>query len=406
MPPTTGHTVNTDSTTPTEPTRPPEPAEPADLAGLSGLLDLARSQGPLFGSDEPSGAQIRQRLIDTLGVWTEPAPPEAQEVAAWTRDGVTGVELEWDTGVGPPARGRLLRPAGETGPLPGAVVLHCHGGVKYIGKEKVADGPDPAPPAIRRIWDDLYGGRAVADDLARRGYTVLAHDAFGWGSRRIPVTAMPARTRAVAELQLAQAEAHARRAGREVSETERYDAHAGPHEDAMAKLLGVLGTSWGGMVAREDLIAVDLLARRADVRDGGVAVLGLSGGGARAALLTALSDQVRAAAVLCMMAAFEEILDGFVHTHTWMMMNPGIGRVADWPGIAAAAAPRPLLVGYGERDALFPVAGMRAAHEHIAARYEQAGAASAYRGVFLDAPHAFVPELQARVWEFLDQTMR
>ncbi|UFU03583.1 acetylesterase [Ruania suaedae] len=382
-----------------------EARTPADLTGVPGLLDLARSRGPLFGSDAPTGAQIRQRLTASLGLWAHEQTPAARELATWTRDGVTGVELEWETGVGAPARGRLLRPAGESGPLPGVAVLHCHGGAKYYGREKVADGPDPTPEAVRRIREELYGGRAIADDLARRGYTVLAHDAFGWGSRRIPVSSMPARTRAVAGLQLARADREAQRQGRELDESDTYDAFAGPHEDAMAKLLGVLGTSWGGMVAREDLMAVDLLARRADVHDGGVAVVGLSGGGARTALLTALSDQVRAAAVLCMMAGFEEVLDGFVHGHTWMMMNPGIGRVADWPDIAAAAAPRPLLVGYGERDALFPLAGMRAAHARIAARYAQAGAPECYRGEFVDAPHELGPDLQARVWQFLDETM-
>jgi len=375
---------------------------PADLRSLDGLLDLARSAGPLFSSDAPGAEAVISRLRTTLGLLPRPDRVTPEVVQTWSAGGVEGTVLRWDVGVGAPSEGWLLRPAGESAPLPGVVALHCHGGVKYYGKEKVADGPEPTAPGALAARASLYDGVAYANELARRGYAVLVPDAFGWGSRRVPVADMPDRVRAAGDLAAAAREAET---GQALDTPTRYEAYSGPLEDAMAKLLGILGTSWPGAVAREDAIAVDLLASREDVLPGGVCVVGLSGGGARAALATALSENVRAAAVIAMMSTLAPMLDGYVHKHTWMMMSPGIGRVADWPEIAAARRPRPLLVGYAEQDQLFPPAGMREAHELISTRYSAAGAAEAYRGIFFDAPHSFPPALQQQTWQFFDEVL-
>ncbi|HUR05468.1 MAG TPA: hypothetical protein VM347_23200, partial [Nonomuraea sp.] len=90
-------------------------------------------------------------------------------------------------------------------------------------------------------------------------------------------------------------------------------------------------------------------------------------------------------------------LDGYVAGHTWMFFPPGLSRVCDWPALVAARAPEPLLVLYGERDQLFPLAGMRAAHEAIARRPPHGG----YEGVFFDAPHAFDVPMQEHAFTWL-----
>lgn len=162
----------------------------------------------------------------------------------------------------------------------------------------------------------------------------------------------------------------------------------------MAKILGLLGTSWGGVVVREDLLAIDVLTARSDVAAGGVSLLGMSGGGARAALSSALSDDVRAVGIMSMMSTFGAMMDGYVHEHTWMMLNPHIGRVGDWPDIAAARAPRPLFVGYAADDELFPSAGMRAADTCLRDGYRRVQAEHAYRAWWIDARHSFGAEMQ------------
>lgn len=377
----------------------PKRRSPVDLGAIGGLLPLLRTASPVLAPDDDAAA-VRGRLAQALN----PPPRGPVEIATggrWSADGVDGLELTWDVGFGAPTQAWLLRPSGEAGPLPGVVALHCHGGMKFLGKEKIADGPDGAHPDAVGFRAECYGGRAYANDLARRGYAVLVHDVFGWGSRRIAVEDMPWRSESVAALQLAEAD----REGRVLTESQVYDVHAGPHEDAMAKTLGVLGTSWGGVVAREDLIAVDVLAGLDGVAPGGVAVVGMSGGGARAATAAALAGPegpIRATVIASMMSTMEHVLDGYLHSHTWMMMNPGLGRVADWPDIAAAARPVPLFVGYALADKLFPEAGMRAAHARLTELYAGSGD---YRGVLVDAPHSLAGEMRETAFAWLDAVM-
>ena len=50
-----------------------------------------------------------------------------------------------------------------------------------------------------------------------------------------------------------------REAGVAPSQAEAYDAAAGLHEDTLAKAAGLLGTSFAGMVAHDDLAALEVL---------------------------------------------------------------------------------------------------------------------------------------------------
>jgi dienelactone hydrolase len=369
----------------------------AGLGAFAGLVDLVRSERPLFGEDDPSPAEIESRLRNTLGVLPVPADAGVTEHIRWTRDGVDGVELSWQTGFGPRARGWLLRPAGQTAALPGVLALHCHGGMKFFGKEKIANGPTGVvPAAVAAFRDRCYSGRALADEIARAGFTVLAHDVFGWGSRRFAVADMPTSTERVAALQLDAA------AGAALSEAEVYDVHAGAFEPGMAKALGVLGTSWAGLIAREDLLALDVLAARPETSAAAPALVGFSGGGARAQVASALSDRVGATVVVGMMSALADLVEAHLHEHSWTLMSPGLGTIADLPGIAGARAPRPLFVGYGETDPLFPPAGMRAAHDALTRRY---AGTDAYQGRFAPVPHCFDGDMQAAAIRFLHEVL-
>jgi len=64
--------------------------------------------------------------------------------------------------------------------------LHSHDGQKYFGKEKIADGPVGSLPELAELRHRMYGSRAFANELARRGFVVLAADVFTWSSRRFP----------------------------------------------------------------------------------------------------------------------------------------------------------------------------------------------------------------------------
>ena len=85
-----------------------------------------------------------------------------------------------------------------------------------------------------------------------------------------------------------------------------------------------------------------------------------------------------------------------------MLHNPGMARIAEWPDIAAARAPRPLFVGFTSRDSLFSAEGMQASDQAIARRYAESGAATAYRAEWADAPHSFPLEMQRSCISWLD----
>ncbi|MEV4469167.1 hypothetical protein [Nonomuraea sp. NPDC049504] len=340
---------------------------------FSELAPIAAAQRGLYPA--LPGPELRAAARDAIGVLDLTADDVRVE-RTWNSGDLYGEELSWSLGFGPRTRAYLLRPAKAEGPLPGVVALHCHAGMKWAGKDKIADGPEEPAPEVRRLRDELYGGRAFADELARRGFAVLAHDVFVWGSRRFP-------------LELPEA------AG--LSEADRYDLAARDHEHVVAKRCAALGTSFTGVVAGEDLAAAAYLRSRPDVTEVGCA--GLSGGGLRAALLGAFDPEMRAVVVAAMASSFRDMLGGHVEKHTWMLWPPGLPRLGDYPDLVAARAPAPLMVQYAMRDRLFPEQGIRRAHAVIAERYRDAP--GAYEAVFADVPHSFDVPMQERAFDWL-----
>ncbi|MEO3790936.1 hypothetical protein ABGB14_12015 [Nonomuraea sp. B10E15] len=339
------------------------------FAELAEIAAAQRGLYPVLG-----GPELRAAARAAMGVLDLTARDVRVE-RTWTDGDLAGEELSWSVGFGPRTRAFLLRPRDADGPLPGVVALHCHAGMKWAGKEKIADGPEGPSPEVSRVRQDLYGGRAFANELARRGFAVLAHDVFVWGSRRFPLETGD---------------------GPE-SEADRYDRAAVAHEHVVAKHCAMLGTSFAGVVAGEDLAAAAYLRSRPDV--GPVGCAGLSGGGLRAGLLGAFDPQVRAVVVAAMMSSYRDMLGGHVARHTWMFYPPGLPRLGDWPDLVAARAPGPLMVQYALRDDLFPEPGMRRAHATIGERYRDAQ--EAYEAVFADVPHSFDVPMQERAFDWL-----
>lgn len=293
----------------------------------------------------------------------------------WRHDGVAITELGWQTGFGPPTRAWLVlpdpRPAGK---IPGILALHCHAGVKSVGAERLIT---TSTPVAERLRHECYGGVALAERLARAGFAVLAHDAFAWGSRRFQLTPAPWRLR---DLKPAD-----------------YDTAAALHESTVAKFAGVMGTSFAGAVAHDDLTALDVLAGLPYVDRLGV--IGFSGGGGRAAVLTALDPRVRASVIACMMSTVDELYPAYLDAHSWLLATPGIGHGRDWPDVAFARGEHDQLVLYAADDALFPLEGMMRANALLVERF--AGAAGSYHGITVPGPHRFDGPMQEQAVYFL-----
>jgi dienelactone hydrolase len=370
------------------------------LGIFSDMVEEARRQQALYPRARP-GEETRRKVREVLG-WCDLAedPLELRVEKTWEESGLTGEELSWSVGYGPRTQAWFFRPAGPTSPLPGVLALHDHSGFKFYGKEKIADGSAPLDPSLRR-FREVYGGRAWVNALAREGFAVLVHDTFLWGSRKFPLDLMKAVVdERISADQLA-AEWNKSGVAEDIAE---YNFIAGQHEHWVSKYCNILGTNLAGVVAHEDRIALNVLRSRQEVDAQNVACMGLSGGGNRAGLLRASADGLKAAAAICLMCTYPELLDHNM-SHTWMLFPFGWSRFGDWPDLVACQAPAALLVQYALDDDLFTVKGMRDAHAILEDHYRNTGTPQAYTGQFYSGGHRFDLAMQQAAFGWLKQQL-
>jgi dienelactone hydrolase len=337
-----------------------------------------------------------QELAEVLGVPAAPPPPQVRTDWEKADDGVTTSQLSWQLGFGPRTRAWLIRPADTASLLPGVLALHCHGGSKFGGADRLVHLPDNHPSAVASRTRH-YDGRPLATDLARRGFAVLAHDTFGWGSRRFNLASPPRRTAEAVEARHAQW----REAGVAPSEEAAYDAAASAHEDTIAKAAGLIGTSFAGTVAHDDLAALEILATLPGVDPARLGCLGFSGGGGRSLVLAALSPRVRSYVVSCMMTTFEALFPAYLDEHSWLLETPGLWSLCDWPEITEIPGAASFLVQYAMDDELFPESGMLGADLALRSLHRS----GAYRGSFWPGRHEFTAEMQAEAAAFLRSSL-
>src|SRR5262249_38540667 len=115
------------------------------LGVFSDWVAAAQRQHPLYPTAMP-GAATQRQLREVLGFsTTAEVRVEVRLDDRWQRDGLLGEAVSWSVGYGPRTEAWVLKPAHASGPLPGVLALHDHGGFKFFGKEKIADGRT-APP--------------------------------------------------------------------------------------------------------------------------------------------------------------------------------------------------------------------------------------------------------------------
>jgi dienelactone hydrolase len=274
--------------------------------------------------------------------------------------------------------------------------LHDHGGKKYFGARKIIRVGDDLHPMLVEHQERYYGGLAWANELARRGYGVLVHDAFAFASRRVRVADVPNVLRK--DLKEVSPES--------ATEIEAYHKFAADHEHVMAKSLFCAGTTWPGVFLAEDRRALDYLAARPDVDPGRLGCAGLSGGGLRTAYLAGLDDRIRAACCVGMMTTWRDYLLNKSHTHTWMIYIPGLPPDLDYPEVLGLRVPLASLVLNNRDDALFTPAEMERADRILAAVYAKAGAGDRYHASFHDGPHKFDGPMQGEAFDWFDRWLK
>ena len=311
----------------------------------------------------------RDRVLSSLLTFTPPAKFDPLVIAEedrgthWARKVVLNVSAD--------SRVLALQtiPKGQ-GPFPTVLLLHDHGAKFDIGKEKVIR-PFDVPPeklASAKEWvGKYYGGRFLGDELARRGYVCFATDMLNWSDRG--------------------------GAGFE-------------NQQSLASNLMHLGMTHAGLIAHEDLQAVEFLATQPQVDSRRIAAMGLSVGCYRTWQVAALSDRIAAGVAICWMGTTKELMvPGNNQTKgqsAFVMTHPNLSNFLDYPDVASIACPKPMLFYNGLQDGLFPVAGVRDAYRTMQAVWDSQGAGSKLVTKLWDVPHLYNAAMQDEAFQWLD----
>lgn len=310
-------------------------------------------------------------------------------------DGLHIEHLSWKLPYGPPTEALFLKPKNASGRLPAVLGLHDHGGNKYFGTRKIAQMGAELHPGMKR-HREYYGGVSWANELAKRGYAVLVHDTFAFGSRRVRVGDVPKVIRD--DLVEVNPESEA--------EIAKYNQFASEHESIMAKSLFCAGTTWPGVWLAEDRKALDYLCARPDVDAKRVGCCGLSGGGLRTVYLAGLDERIACGCCVGMMTTWRDYLLNKSHTHTWMIYIPGLPPDLDYPEVLGVRAPRPTLVLNDNEDQLFTLPEMKRADRILSEVYAKAGAPDRYRASFYPGGHKFDRPMQAEAFDWFDRWLK
>jgi len=130
-----------------------------------------------------------------------------------------------------------------------------------------------------------------------------------------------------------------------------------------------------GMRTRDVLQAVEYLASRPDVIQSQISAIGHGPGGVMVLHAAALDERIRSVAVLGTLGAYSLVVDSEIYAHRPSLFPPGVLARYDLPDLAAAVAPRPLVLINSTGALQDPLDAARAAQVYDPARrmYELLG---------------------------------
>lgn len=300
----------------------------------------------------------------------------------------TRERVEINTTAGFRAALYLLVPKGLTGPAPGIVALHDHGGYYFWGKEKLTR-VEPVHPELQKFKERYYSGRDIADELARLGYVVCVPDMMHWGERGMYFEADPPR---IKERTLDVTE----------EDIKQFNARSWAHEELIGRTALTAGTNYSAIITWDDQCATDYLCSRPDVDADRVGCVGLSVGSVRSIFLGALHPKVRASVAVCWMAEYQPLVRNNVRWAVgFTKLVPGLYGQLDWPDLGGLHWPGALMTINGLQDELYPLESAQRAVKKIEHIFEKMGAPEQYQGVFFDGPHQFNRAMQDKAFAFL-----
>jgi dienelactone hydrolase len=313
---------------------------------------------------EQKRGQIRARLWELLGKL--PPRPKLPKVEILSRDdrGDYLVEkFQFDNGAGATVPGYLLLPKNNPKKAPAILYCHWHGGEYEIGKEE--------------LFQARHTPEAPGPAVARRGFVVLAIDAYCFGERNGQGPGGPGER------------------GKE-GEMTAFKFHLW------------VGRALWGMILRDDLMALDYLASRPEVDANRIGVMGMSMGATRSWWLMALDERLKTGVPVCCLTRYRNLIDHeLLHVHSIFYYIPSLFSHFDTEAIVALIAPRPVLFLDGDRDSTSPVDGIHAVESAVRPVYRLYGEENRFQSIVYEGQgHLYTQEMWAKTLAWMDEKLK
>ncbi len=315
---------------------------------------------------ETKRAAVRAQLWRLLGQW--PPRPKMRRVEILSRTDRKDYVLEkfqFNNGAGATVPGYLLLPStvARDRKFPAILYCHWHGGEYDNGKEEL----------FLREHTPLQAGPT----LARRGYVVLAIDAYCFGERS---GKGPGGSREI-----------------------------GAQEEMSASKFNLwMGRTLWGMMLRDDLMALDFLASHREVDADRIGVTGMSMGATRAWWLMALDERIRAGVAVGCLTRYQNLIEhqGLAR-HGIYYFVPGLLNHFDSEAVVALIAPRPVLFMTGDRDAGSPADGVRSIASTVRKIYKLYRQQEQFESVLYRAVgHKYTRSMWERTLNWIDSHLK
>ncbi|GAB3325347.1 alpha/beta fold hydrolase [Larkinella ripae] len=342
-----------------------------------------------------------QKTVELVAAPAQPALPAVKVERTFEYDGLLIEEVSWQLPYGEPTKAVILKPKNAQKPLPGILALHDHAGKKYFGYRKIVKTGDDQHPMLAEHQQVDYSGRAWANEIAKRGYVVLVHDAFAFGSRRVLFRDVDGLTFA-----------NLKTTGKTDADPEKpehietYNEWSSEHEHVMSKSLFCAGTTWPGVTLTEDQVALSVLCARSDVDPLRVGCGGLSGGGLRTVYLAGLDPRIKCCVCVGFMTTWDDFALNKAFTHTWMTYTPLLPRYLEFPEILGLRVPLPTMVQCNNQDELYTLPEMKKADQILQEVFKKAGAGDRYAGRYYDGEHKFDKAMQMDAFDWFDRWLK
>lgn len=149
--------------------------------------------------------------------------------------------------------------------------------------------------------------------------------------------------------------------------------------------------------------AIDYLETRPEVDKERIGVTGRSGGAAMSWFPASIDPRIKLAAPIMGISTYAaDVRENTQRLHCDCMF-PINSWMHDMMHQGALIAPRPLLMGHGSKDALFPVAGYTEFEQRVGALYAAYGAQDRFRNVVVPTAHADSDFLRETVLRWFDR---